>query len=169
MSTFLEIFGGDEPLQQLTLFQVAARAIAIYVCGVVLVRLGKSRLLARATGIDILVGFLLGSLLSRAITGLASLSETIVASTVIIAGHALLTAATCRWHAFGKLVKGNSVMLIRDGVVLWDNMYKSHISENDLMEALRLNAHTENPEEIARAYKERNGEISAIPKSRTSS
>ena len=169
MSTWLEIFGGDEPIQQLSLSQVAARAIAIYLCGVMLVRIGKSRLLARATGIDILVGFLLGSLLSRAITGLASLSGTIVASAVIIAGHALLTAATCRWHAFGKLVKGNSVMLIRDGAILWDNLHKSHLSENDLIESLRLNAHTENPEEIARAYKERNGEISAIPKARTSS
>ena len=165
MAAFWDVFGGDQPLTTLTLSQVVARAIAIYFCGVVLVRVGKSRLLARATGIDILVGFLLGSLLSRAITGLASISATIVASAVIIAGHAVLTAATCRWHTLGNIVKGHNLLLIRDGEILRENLYKSHLSENDLLEALRLNAQTENPADIARAYKERNGEISAIRKS----
>lgn len=162
MAWFWEIFGGDQAGTSLTLSQTAARTMAVYLAGVLVVRAGKSRLLARATGIDILVGFILGSLLSRGINGSATLSGTLVASVVLVAAHAVLTAAGVRWHALGNFMKGHTQILIRDGVVLWDNLRNSHISEHDLAEALRLNGKVEDPSAVARAYKERNGEISVI-------
>jgi uncharacterized membrane protein YcaP (DUF421 family) len=162
MELFNDIFGGDIPEKPLALGQIAARTVLVYLCGVIVVRLGKSRLLARATGADILVGFILGSLLSRGINGSASLSGTILASAVLVGIHAAVTAAGVRWHGFGALIKGHPVLLIRDGTVLKENLSKSHLSEHDLVESLRLNAQTEDPRQIRRAYKERNGEISAI-------
>jgi uncharacterized membrane protein YcaP (DUF421 family) len=162
MPPLTEIFGGDTPEKPLLLLQVAARTILVYLCGIAVVRIGKSRLLARATGADILVGFILGSLLSRGINGSASLSGTILASAVLVLIHSAVTAAGVRWHKFGNLVKGHAQLLIKDGIVLKDNLSKSHLSEHDLLEALRLNAQTENPAEIKLAYKERNGDISAI-------
>ncbi len=59
----------------------------MYLAGLVVVRIGKSRLISRTTSLDVILGFILGSLLSRGITGHASISGTIVASAVIVAVH----------------------------------------------------------------------------------
>src|SRR5215212_3593674 len=94
------IFGGDVPEQPLALHQVAARAVVIYLIGIVIVRLGKSRLISRVTAIDVLLGFILGSLLSRGITGHASISGTALSSADIVFVHWLLTLGACRSHSF---------------------------------------------------------------------
>jgi uncharacterized membrane protein YcaP (DUF421 family) len=163
-STFLErVFGGDYPPKDgLLVHQVAARTIVIYFVGLMIVRVGKSRLIARITSVDIILGFILGSLLARGITGSASISGTTVASAAIVACHWLITALACRWHAFGTLLKGRYLRpLIIDGKMQFDNMRRSHLSEHDVMEELRLKG-IEEISDVAHAYKERNGEISVI-------
>jgi len=63
---------------------VAARAVLIYVAGLAVVRLGKSRLLGRATAFDIILAFILGSLFSRAVNGTAALLVTLAAAIVLV-------------------------------------------------------------------------------------
>src|SRR5918995_1339959 len=84
-------FGGDIPDDPLRLHQVAARALLVFLAGLVIVRIGKSRLISRATSLDVILGFTLGSILSRGITGNASLSATFTASIALVALHWLLT------------------------------------------------------------------------------
>jgi len=64
----------------------------VYVIGVAIVRLGKSRLIGRSTSLDVILGFILGSLLSRGITGHASISGTAVRSAALVAMHWWFTA-----------------------------------------------------------------------------
>ena len=97
-SFFGELLGGDYPADPLKLHQIAARATIIFLLGLAIVRLGKSRLIARVTALDIILGFILGSLLSRGITGHASISGTLVASATIVFIHWLLTFIACRRH-----------------------------------------------------------------------
>jgi uncharacterized membrane protein YcaP (DUF421 family) len=156
-----ELFGGDEPQHPLALHQVAARAAIVYLLGLMALRLGKSRLLSRATALDVLVGFILGSVLGRGITGSASITETFAGSLALVACHWLLTRATYHSHALGKLVKGNCVELVRDGRLDDAMMQRCHISRNDLEELMRLSG-VDDVSEIERACKERNGEISII-------
>jgi uncharacterized membrane protein YcaP (DUF421 family) len=159
-----QIFGGDTPEPPLQLYQIAARAIVVYLIGLMIVRIGKSRVVARITAIDIINAFILGSLLSRGITGSASISGTTVATAAIVACHWLLTALACRWHWLGTLLKGRYIRpLVIDGKADSVNLRRSHISEHDLMEALRLRG-VEDLSQVAHAYKERNGEISVITK-----
>ena len=155
------IFGGDTPVDPVALRQVAARAILIYVVGLFLVRLGKSRLVGRVSGLDILVGFILGSLLSRGITGHASLSGTTVSSAAVVAAHWLFTWLGVRSHFFGDLTKGHPVQLIKDGRLLPENMKRSHISEHDLLETARLHG-VSDLSRVAEAFKERNGDMSIV-------
>jgi uncharacterized membrane protein YcaP (DUF421 family) len=168
IGTVLEqVFGGDTPEPPLHWHQMAARAVLIYFAGLLIVRIGKSRLIARITALDIIVGFMLGSLLARGITGSASISGTIVASTALVASHWLLTALACRWHTLGTLLKGRYIRpLVIDGQMQLDNLRHSHLSEHDLMEEIRLRG-VEDIGAVARAYKERNGEISLIAKKPT--
>src|SRR5438094_7160067 len=109
-----DLFGGDYPDDPLKLHQVAVRAIVIYIAGVAIVRIGKSRVISRLTPLDVILGFVLGSLLSRGITGHASLSGTTMASAALVAAHWLLTWLACRWHWFGNLVNGPAVLIVKD-------------------------------------------------------
>jgi uncharacterized membrane protein YcaP (DUF421 family) len=156
------VFGGDTPMRPLASGQIAARAVLVYVVGLTLVRIGKSRLISRASPIDVILGFILGSLLSRGITGNASISETLVASAVLIGIHWSFTAIGCRCEWFDTLIKGHSKPLVVDGEIRWEALRESHISKEDLMGELRLNANLDDLSRVRVAYKERSGEVGVI-------
>jgi uncharacterized membrane protein YcaP (DUF421 family) len=118
-------------------------------------------MLTRTTTLDVLIGILLGSLLSRGVTGQASMSGTITAAFAIVAAHYVLTWMTWRWHGLGNFVKGRARLIVRDGQMLKDEMKQSHISEHDLMAHMRLDG-LDDLQQIREAYKERNGEISFL-------
>ncbi|HEY2826106.1 MAG TPA: YetF domain-containing protein [Pirellulales bacterium] len=157
-----QLFGGDLPEEPLALYQVAARGVAIYLGGLIIVRIGKSRLISRTTSLDVILGFILGSLLSRGITGHASISGTLLSSAVIVGVHWVLTAIACRSHWFGTLFKGNSELVVDNGRALIHTMRKAHISDHDLFEQLRLRG-IDDLQQVRAAFKERNGEISVLP------
>jgi uncharacterized membrane protein YcaP (DUF421 family) len=165
MDTALElIFGGDAPAADINFVQVAMRALIIYVAGVVIVRLGKSRLISRATPLDVILAFILGSLLSRGITGHAPLSHTIVASAALVLIHYVFTALACRNRRFESMIKGHQYPLVVDGDIHRENMRHSHVSDDDLREAARMNG-VADLTDVAQAYKERSGEVSIIKRS----
>ena len=62
------------------------------------------------------------------------------------------------------LIKGNARVLVSEGRIDWENMRRSHISEHDLREELRLNANVDDPAEVKLAVKERSGEIGVVLK-----
>ena len=157
-----EWFGGDSPEKPLSLAQMAARAGVVYMLGLLLVRVGKSRFHGRPSAIDMVLGFMLGSLLSRAITGSASVSGTFVASAVLVSVHWVATAAACRSHWVGNLVKGYSKQVVQDGRFLRSAMLSSHISEHDIYEAMHLAANIDDLSLVKAAYKERSGQISIV-------
>jgi uncharacterized membrane protein YcaP (DUF421 family) len=162
---FMEhVFGGNRPEYPLSAVQVAARASAIYFAGVAIIRVGKSRLLSRATPLDVILGFILGSLLSRGITGHSSISDTVVASAVLVAVHWGVTGIAYRWPWFENLTKGHSYVLVEHGQLLAANMRQSHVTPEDLSEAMRLQG-IRTMAEVECAFKERNGEVSVIRRS----
>lgn len=162
LSVFDDLIGGDAPHDPMRLTQTAVRAALMYVLSLALVRYGKSRFISQASAIDVLIVLILGSLLSRGITGSAPITATLVASAVLVAFHFSLTWAACHSHRIGSLVKGNPRALVEHGAIHWPQMRRSHISQNDLVEALRLRTNTDDLGQIKVAYKERNGAISFI-------
>jgi uncharacterized membrane protein YcaP (DUF421 family) len=155
------IFGGDTPREPLALYQVAARAAVIYIAGIAIVRWGKSRLISRVTAPDVLLGFILGSLLSRGITGHASISATVISSISIVGVHFLLTRIAMSSEWFETRLKGHVYLVVKDGSCNAKNMAHSHISAGDLEEHLRLQG-VEDLSQVKEARKERSGEISVI-------
>jgi uncharacterized membrane protein YcaP (DUF421 family) len=157
------VFGGDVPVEPLSWHQVMARAAVIYVLGIVLVRLGKSRMLSRLSAMDVLVGFVLGSLLSRGITGHASISGTAASGAALVAVHWLFSRVASDFHWFGNLVKGRIDLLVKDGQPLEEAMKRHHISKHDLEEEFRQDG-IDDLSAVKMAYKERSGEVSVIPR-----
>lgn len=79
VETLRNLIGGDVAVQPLTDYQAVSRRVLLFRVDAALVRIGKSRLIARATPIDALLGHTTGSILSRGITGAAALSTTCAA------------------------------------------------------------------------------------------
>ena len=146
----------------LSFIQMAARALLVYLAGLVMVRLGEKRFLGKSTAFDVLLGIILGSVVSRAINGSAAFFPTLVAGFLLVGLHWLFAVIAFRSDRFGNLFKGHTRTLIREGEIQWDAMSKSHISRNDLLGALRANGNIEDPEQVKVARLERSGEISVI-------
>lgn len=150
--------------EQLGFSEMAARAVYAYVLLVAIARLGHRRLLARTSPFDIILGILLGSIASRAITGNAPFYPSIGACAVLVALHGVFAALGFRWKAFSWLVKGEATVLYRDGTPDRHALRRTCVAEHDMDEALRLHGMTERSD-IALANIERNGHISIVKKS----
>jgi uncharacterized membrane protein YcaP (DUF421 family) len=166
MTTFADavntIWGNTTSGESLAAGQVVIRSLVVFLAGLFLIRVGKSRLFSQASSLDVLIGVILGSLLSRAITGSAPFFDTLIACATLVAVHWLFSALAFRFHAWGDLVKGHAHQLVSDGHILWDNMRKSHISEHDLLEELRLGANIDDLSQVQSAFKERSGRVGIV-------
>jgi uncharacterized membrane protein YcaP (DUF421 family) len=144
--------------------QMALRTIVIYAFSLLIVRLGSKRFLSEATAFDVIVGIMLGSVMSRAINGSAPFLPTLLGGVVLIGVHWLLGVLAFHASWFGTLVKGSPVLLIKDGNIQQAEMRRAGLSEHDLQQALRLRSNQTDPTNVQLAYLERNGSISVIPR-----
>lgn len=160
------LLGIDVPAIEMEVGQVVARALVIYLAGLVILRVGEHRFLGKNTAFDIVLGFILGSMLSRAVNGSAAMGPTVLACAALVALHWLFAFGSFRSRRLGSLVKGDVRQLVRGGEIDWDAMRRAQISERDLEEALRSDARLDDLSEIDAAYFERSGKISFIPKRR---
>jgi uncharacterized membrane protein YcaP (DUF421 family) len=141
--------------------QMALRAVVVYVATVLMVRLGKKRFMGQSSAFDVILGIMLGSIVSRAITGNAPFVPALAAAGVLLAMHWLFSALAFRSHSFGKAIKGEARVLVRDGALDREAMRRAHISEHDLREDLRGEG-VSRLERVAEARLERSGKLSVI-------
>lgn len=158
------LVGPDYPAQPLNLVQMVVRAALVYAVALLILRVAHRRLLGRNAALDIIMGFILGSLLSRAINGSAPLFETLGAALVLVALHGGFAVAAFRAPRLEALIKGHDQVLIRDGQLQHEQLRRADISESDLREALRLEGKLLDPAQVELACLERNGRISVIPR-----
>ena len=144
--------------------QMSLRTVLIYAAMLAIVRVGSKRFLSQATAFDAIVAIMLGSIMSRAINGSAPFLPTLAAGVILVGLHWLIAAVAYSSDWFGTLVKGNPVLLIKDGDVQEKGLRRTSVSAKDLEEALRIESHVTEPEAVKLAYLERNGGISVIPR-----
>jgi len=143
---------------------MASRSVIVYAATLAIVRTGNKRFIGKATAFDVILGIMLGSIMSRAVTGATSFFPTILAGTVFVALHWLFSVLAFRTSWFGPIVKGNPVLLVRDGTVQHDGMRRTTLTSSDLAEAQRLAGMEPDTSDIQAAYLERSGDISVIPR-----
>jgi uncharacterized membrane protein YcaP (DUF421 family) len=141
--------------------QESARAIVIFFYGWLLVRVSGKRLFGKWGALDIIVSILVGSNLSRALTGQAPLLGTLVATSLLIACHWLLTTAATRSPRLSRLFEGCAVDIVADGRI--DELIRSRerISRPDIDEALH-GAGLKTLDEVHRMTIEPSGKITVI-------
>ena len=159
VSSFLGL--GAEPWK-LTFVQIGARAIIVFIAAVMMVRLGDKRCLSNKTAFDAILGFILASMLARAVNGSSSFFPTIGGGFVLIGLHRLLAHLARDSHSFGNIIKGTSDQIVKDGRIILETMKSNDLSEHDLHEDMRLNANIDDISKVRAAYVERNGHISVV-------
>jgi uncharacterized membrane protein YcaP (DUF421 family) len=161
---FQMLIGPDGQPKDLTLVQLCLRAFVIFIFGLALVRIGDRRSLAEKTGFDTLFLILVGAVLARAINGSAAFLTTLGCALFLMVIHRIFAFIAFHSHAFGKLIKGNPALLVRDGQFDWKTMKYHLVSKHDIEEDLRLAARIEDIAQIRAARLERSGDVSFIRK-----
>lgn len=141
--------------------EMSVRAIIVFIYGVVATRLGAWRAFGRWSPPDIIVAIIIGSNLSRALTGPAPLISTMVGTTVFLAAYWLLSFAASRSDWLDWLFKGSPVPIMRDGTVDKSALRRVVLSRRDLDEALRAKGVAQDGR-VAAALLERNGTVTVI-------
>ena len=116
--------------------QECARAVVVFAYGLVAVRIAGRRSFARWSALDIVVATVVGSSLSRALTGQANLGGTIAATTALMLLHAILARSVARWPWCSKLVEGGPIRLGEAGNLNATLLIRHGVSKVDLDEAL---------------------------------
>jgi uncharacterized membrane protein YcaP (DUF421 family) len=156
------ILGLQAQAKDLTFLQISLRAVMVFIVALVMVRLGDRRFLSKKTAFDAILGFILASMLARAVNGTVSFFPTLGGGFVLVGLHRVMAYLARDSHRFGNLVKGRSDPVIKGGVVLAQAMRRNNLSEHDLQEDLRLNGNVQDPQKVQAAYYERNGQITVV-------
>ncbi|MBC5773932.1 DUF421 domain-containing protein [Pontibacter sp. KCTC 32443] len=144
---------------------MSVRAIVVFFASLLIIRLGNQRVFGNHSIFDIALGIIYGSVMSRAITGNAPFWPTLIAALVLVLLHRGL--ATLAYHSSGtisNLIKGQPIMLIKDGEMQKKALQKYSITENDLLEAMRIKGGVTDVKSVETACLERSGAISIVPK-----
>jgi uncharacterized membrane protein YcaP (DUF421 family) len=144
-----------------TALQLCVRATIIFLVGIAYIRIAGRRTFSHASPLDIVVALVVGSNLSRAMTGKAQFWPALAATLLLVVLHRVFAVLTIRWPWLAKAMKAEPVVLVRDGAVDRKAMRRHGIGEADLLEGLRLEQ-AASPEDIHLATLENSGAISVV-------
>ncbi len=134
MDSIGHVFGAGADLAW---WQECARAVAVFVYGFVLLRVLGRRIFGQWAALDIIVSVIIGSNLSRALTGNSALIGTLAATTLLVVLHWFLVHAAARSARLSRFLEGTAIELARNGSRHPFTLSRRGISETALSEALR--------------------------------
>jgi uncharacterized membrane protein YcaP (DUF421 family) len=139
----------------------AARAFAVYVLMLIVIRALGKRTVGNFSAFDLLVALMLGEVVDEIIYGDVTFMQGTVA-VVMISGLAFLDSVlTFTSKPLQKLIEGTPTVLMRHGAFQRDGMKMERINEADLIAMLRLHG-IRDRREVALAVLETDGELSVI-------
>ena len=147
----------------MSLLLVVGQTLVIYVFLVVILsRVGRS-LMAGLTHFDYLIVALLGSAVETGLyRGSNSMSAGIASAMTLIATNRIMSWLMNRWPLLRRVLAGGPVVLVHDGQVMWDHLRQVHLSEQDLLAAVRRRGYDQLGN-IHLAVLEQNGEVGVVP------
>ena len=121
-----------------TLLEILLRTLTIYFVVLIGVRLTGKREVGMMTPFDLTLLLLLSNSVQNAMTGPdTSLTGGLVAACTLLILNYLIAEGAGMNRRFRRFVQGQPSLLIHDGQVISAHMAKEHVSEDELMRALR--------------------------------
>jgi uncharacterized membrane protein YcaP (DUF421 family) len=156
-------FGSSTPVT-LDALQMSCRAALMFVLLLAMIRVGGARIFGKKSSFDNVVVILLGAIAARGVVGASPFGATVAASAVIVLLHRIIALLVVKLPAVSRLLKGRPVVLYREGRVLHEQLLRTTIGEDELMESLRLETRQASLDAIEEARLETNGRISFLVK-----
>lgn len=160
-----EIFGTGE---ELTVLQICTRAFVMFFIALALIRFGGMRIFGRKTAFDNVLVIMMGALLVRGIAGATPFVPAVAAVTVLVLIHKVFGWLAMKYERVGMIVKGYHRCLYRNGEFKQRSMNITHISKDDMLEAVRLEINSNKLDDVEEIYIEKNGRLSVIEKEKSS-
>ena len=144
--------------------QMTTRAIIMFFAALALLRLSGPRTFGGTTAFDLVIKFMLGSVLSRAVVAASSFTGTLLACLAFVLLHRALSWASYHYAWVDKIVKGQVFVLYERGQVKSDQLRSLNLNEQDILEGLHENGNVASLDQTETVYLERDGSISVIKK-----
>jgi uncharacterized membrane protein YcaP (DUF421 family) len=144
------------------LLLTAARAFAVFVLMMVVIRALGKRTVGNFSAFDLLVALMLGEVVDEIIYGDVTFLQGTVA--IVVIGALAFTDSFLSYssHTMQRVLEGSPTVMIRHGKFQRDGMKAEHLNEIDLVAMLRLHG-IRDRREVALAVLETDGELSVIP------
>jgi uncharacterized membrane protein YcaP (DUF421 family) len=155
------IFGEGRDLNSL---QMGCRALVMFFVMVALIRIAGMRTFGKKSAFDHAIVIMLGAILSRAVVGVSPMVPTLAATLVLAFTHRFVAWLSVYNKTVGSIFKGKKILLYKSGRFNRENMKHSFISEEDLMEGVRLEINSGSLESVEEIFMERTGELSIVLK-----
>jgi uncharacterized membrane protein YcaP (DUF421 family) len=121
-NSILLLLGLDLPN---SIVKTSILAFILYLAALVILRFGDKRFLGKSAAFDIVLGIIIGSVVSRAINGSAELVPTLAAIIMLVGLHWIFAILSLHSEKISSIVKGRSKLIVKDGEILWDQMRKN--------------------------------------------
>ncbi|MCW8384748.1 DUF421 domain-containing protein [Fluoribacter dumoffii] len=136
------------------------RGILITLYAIVIFRTNLSRLYGSHTCLDFIIYIILGAILGEAIVNNIPLLPSVIVCTIIVVMYKIMAFLTYKSHKIGKYIKGEKIILIKNGKLVKKNLDCTRVTVNDILQSLRLQNGTNDLQLVKTAILERGGEIS---------
>jgi uncharacterized membrane protein YcaP (DUF421 family) len=86
------------------------------------------------------------------------------ASAVLVLSHRFFAWLMVSHPGFSRLISGEKMLLFKEGNFIEQNMNRTQVGKEDILQEVRRVALTEDLDSIEKIYIERNGEIRSVRK-----
>jgi len=161
MEIIHELFGQEKDINTL---QMSLRAVVLFFLTLLFIRIAGGRSFGLKTAFDNIIVIMLGATMSRAVTGASPFVPTVAAGLVMVVVHRLLGLAGFYNKRINHWIKGAFYNLYQDGKFDHDALKKCSLTEDDVLEEVRINTNADKLDKVQAINMERSGKLSIIKK-----
>lgn len=117
---------------------IVISSIAIYIFMILAIRLFGKKELSQLSVIDLVFILLISNSVQNAMVGSnTTLWGGLIAASALFVVNSLLKQAIFHFPSLSKLIQGEAIMLVYKGKIKIDNMHRTRITHDELLEAVR--------------------------------
>jgi uncharacterized membrane protein YcaP (DUF421 family) len=144
---------------------LVVRGVTVYLFLLLIFRISGKRSLRNATTFDFVLLLIVAETTQQALVGDDSSVTGAFLLIVVLVGLDVSLSLVKRWSPrIDRLLEGQPVVILRNGVPLRRRMHVERVDEEDILSAARETRGLDSLEQIKRAVLERNGAISIVPR-----
>ena len=156
----LELLGTDT--KEPDLVNMLSRAVFVFISAIILMRIAGIRTFGKKNITDNMTLFIVGAILGRSIVASSPFLPSMAAVLLIVLLHRLIAFITFTNRNAARWISGAPLLLISEGKLVDKNLRIAQITEDDLIQSLRMAAAIDQIEKVKECYLEPSGNISVI-------